>query len=93
MLSKSTFRLTSTQSAELNSWIYGDMCKNNQLIKLYVDCVRSHVIDLVSLSSAGETCILSSGLFCFLGQIMLCVCQSSKNVPLDIITHFTLLYL
>jgi hypothetical protein len=99
VLSQSIIYLTSSESSRLNSWISsGDLSNDSVLIKLYVDSISSHVGDLISISGpidTDKTCILSSGLFCFLGQIMLYVSQSGKvdREILDMITHFTLLYL
>lgn len=80
----------------LNEWITSNdgMCKDNFLINWYLDEIKDHIDNLSKLSIDGE-CIFTSGFICFIGQLILYMCQYGlwNSSAVRDIRDFTLLYL
>jgi hypothetical protein len=101
MVRKSVIAFTPDQIEAINRWITSPngLSQGNVFIDTYMREIGVHIESLTRVSPNGDgiskSCILSSGLFCFLGQILLYTCQggSLDRKTMDNIVSFTLLYL
>ena len=91
-------KFSNDEIISVNEWIQSNegMMKDNIVFDFYMDEIKDHIPYLTKLTSDKcDECILTSGLFCFVGQLLLYITQYglwNKNVLADI-TDFTLLYL